>query len=84
MYPFNACRPDAKEGIKRVSGRLNVLVRTEGEGVKPNESEHDKRHLVGRKQEDGYGCHYSKGTRNHPTIDADEGIGIVQLHHQIG
>ena len=35
MYPFNACRSDAKEGIKRVSGRLDVLVRTEDEGVNP-------------------------------------------------
>ena len=84
MYPFNACRSDAKEGIKRVSGRLDVLVRTEDEGVKPNESEHDKRHLVGWKQEDGHGSHHCKGTRNHPAIDTDEGIGIVQLHHQIG
>ena len=84
LHPHNAAETHTEKGVEHPPWRALVLIATENTGVETYHTEH---HTGGTHRHKLEGCHRGKqhiATRHHTTVNAYEGVGIVQFHHQEG
>lgn len=83
LWEDGAGNGESKEGIKNPSYRLFVLIRIEGSKQEGDETECDERCVERLEQRESRAGKNHERATHHPTVDADEGITVVELHHEI-
>ncbi|ERJ75698.1 hypothetical protein HMPREF0653_01792 [Prevotella disiens JCM 6334 = ATCC 29426] len=63
---------------------MKILIATENTSVETHNAKHNNGCSVGNKLEGCHRCECHIAARNHATVNANERIGVVQLHHQEG
>jgi hypothetical protein len=70
------------ECIEDSSGSMFVLISMKKGDITGRHTHHDNGSADAWKQEAGHRTEHQKGAGNHSAVDAQQGIAVVELHHQ--
>lgn len=84
LRPHDAGETPTDKSVEYPSGRRFVLIRSEKARVETSHAEDGDGRSVTGKLVHTYRSEHEERPRHHATVDTDERIGIVELHHQIG
>ena len=84
LRPHDAGETPTDKSVEYPSGRRFVLIRAEKARVGTSHTEDGDGRSVTGKLVHTDRCEHEERPRHHATVDTDERVGIVKLHHQIG
>lgn len=71
-------------GIEGPAHGLSVLIAVEEQEIGGDDADAHHLGLTIGEEEGGHGHEHEEGTGHHPAVDTDEGIAVVEFHHEIG